>query len=601
MSSLLQWKPCSTACQCPNHCLPAHTQDELPVSPDFTHLSLTNDAPQPAEETDLRNVIASAEDQIQAVKDAVARLRTFRSESVAQIVNIDNQIVALEADLSRLADVVERAKAPLSVVRRLPSEILSHIFEETTEFPIATTPRFHDNQLEEVPGGLTNAGWSFQPRESTLWSIELVCKQWRREVLASPRLWTHVNVVINDRNFAQGNNRYLTRLGLQLARGAQHPLSLCIADQHGASQFTSLPVHLAPLLMGHASRIRTLELYLRPSMISELHLLKLWALEKLVLLNSRFESPQGPAISIFLELSNLRSVTVIDYERPDRALSLPWTKLTKFVTNSLIRPVIGNHSTHRSPSVGRQLSILYRMGNLEEWSIRCHIPTPGSIRRFQTTPIICVRLQSLRLSSSLPNSSKTAIQQVLDCFDAPLLSRMYINCAAKKDDVRDDRTTFESLCKFFARSSCPLTVLHFHNGTITPSLLHILSSASSLVELCLTDIEEDVSEGTLPVMLAQLSNMERGHIIVPQLRTLHLSGSLAFPPNDLSTMVELRWMDDQVERVADIDLCWFTAPGMEAHLSDEQVAQVMVESRLDQYRANGMKLRTSIYAYARTV
>lgn len=104
---------------------------------------------------------------------------------MSQVSHIDAQLGALQADLTRIAGAVVQARAPLGAIRRLPPEILSRIFAETIIFPTRMTPNFDENHLADIQ---PNKSWHIHERESPLWSIELVCKQWRREVLASHAL-----------------------------------------------------------------------------------------------------------------------------------------------------------------------------------------------------------------------------------------------------------------------------------------------------------------------------------------------------------------------------------------------------------------------------
>lgn len=580
MSGLLEWIACSDGCSCANHTIPSHTLAALPAALDnFDHLKGTNNPLHPAEEDTLRGIIADLKSRIDTVNATKSRLLDFRAECMSQVSVVDARVAALVREVDTLKQAVAGAQAPLSAVRRLPSEILSRIFAGVIQFPAPMLPSY-DLDAQDPP----RHDRDFYPTKNSLWSIELVCKQWRRAVLDSPRLWSSIVIVINDKNFTEGNNRYLRRIGVHLGRSGQHPLSICICNHRPRSHFSTLPPFLAPFLLAYAPRMERLELYLRPAMVAGFSLLKFSfrSLTDIVLLNSGREAYDHSAISVFAEAPVLRHVTIVDYRRADSSFQLPWTSITKYYSSYML-PLndIARHRHHASPSMPRLLQILGKMPALQEFSTRCPdiISVPPRLKH-------CPTLRRFKIVSGLPGQRTSGIHQILGFIQTPVLSSLEVNCAAVTEDTRDNEHVFTAICSLVMRSSCPLTVLHFNCGTITIDLSRVIAATPTLVEIRLTDVGL-LHEWELDIFVGSLTRSE----VVPRLSVLQLSGDLKLKPEGLSDMVEARWADDAIERLKNIDLCWFSQDA-EAE-SNHDMVRTLIHSRLDRLCQDGLILKTS--------
>ncbi|KAF8891065.1 hypothetical protein CPB85DRAFT_1153263, partial [Mucidula mucida] len=132
-------------------------------------------------------MISALHSRLSTSKSAHEKLARLRLDILAQAAHISDCLLSLEGEREHLSMAIEQRKRLLSPVRRLPSEILSHIFSLTVIFPLPT--KIKDNIDKD------SDDWrEIIPSESMLWTIELVCKDWRKVVLQFPELWSHFNV-----------------------------------------------------------------------------------------------------------------------------------------------------------------------------------------------------------------------------------------------------------------------------------------------------------------------------------------------------------------------------------------------------------------------
>ncbi|PBK95183.1 hypothetical protein ARMGADRAFT_1011068 [Armillaria gallica] len=420
------WAPCS-GCPCPNHHLPScifTIEPSLSDDPEWMHLARSNNPPSQYEEMVLSTIISTYDEQIKSIDSEKSSLEAFSLSLKAHIVAVSQRMDALLQERARVTEAVRERRDLLSPVRRLPPEVLNHIFLNTIDFPV---PRVQIVREDEEEPTEQDGGWEFKPTESSLWSITGVCTKWRSASLSSPRLWSYVNIIITESNF--DDYSYIRQLGLQLDRSERCPLSISICRMTNSLLGQDLPPQLVAILFSFSSRIRELHLYL--SSFTSLGMgemqLSLPSLECLVLLcqdeHWSFVIPEN--LRLFSSTPKLQSLEIIDWRN---GLELPWSQLKKY------------HSDHRYIPTGSRgsrthhhLNALRKLQQVEECALR--LSGASSVREFGANvyPLICPQLRVLDLSSWSKERAGTqsVFRQVADRLVLPALSVLRVACSQR--------------------------------------------------------------------------------------------------------------------------------------------------------------------------
>ncbi|KAK0429724.1 hypothetical protein EV421DRAFT_517155 [Armillaria borealis] len=499
------WHPCK-GCACVNHAIPSYrfsvTDADVPLTdhPDLRKLPRSNDAPTPPEEKTLRGMISDSGKRIDAVDAHVLELKALRQALVQSIARVDKELAALDKERQRLSDSTKERQSILSALRRMPKEVLAHIFFHTLVFPVP--------QVKPSYGLWSSATASRHP----LLSFELVSRNWKDVLDTFPNLWSYVNIPV-DRMYSLTYAHYI---GNQLSRSRLCPLSVSIC--HSNILYTrpgAFPSFMLVTLFSVSCRIQTLHLCLPGKHFADMQQFHLSfpTLQELVLLSS-YDTSEVAQHLHFGSLPNLRVFHATDISNVDE-LSLPWHQITHF-TN--IHEVAG-----RGLSAPRAQSILKMMSRVSTTLSKLHSLTLSSVYRqglgFQ--PVIPPVLNSLILPA------------LLDLSVTRLLG----------GTSQDQDTTFTSVRQLIERSHSPLTSLYFGNGEILKDdLIHILSSTPTLQDLRLTQTRGITDE--VLNHLARRVDTESGSqvpALIPHLHTLHLSSYLDFQVEVYVQMVESRW------------------------------------------------------------
>ncbi|KAK0457661.1 uncharacterized protein EV420DRAFT_471667 [Desarmillaria tabescens] len=218
------WNPYKS-CPCVNRAIPSYkisvTDADGPIAdhPDLGKLARSNDTPNLSEEKTLWRMVSDSGKRIDALDAQVLKLKVLKQAFVARI---DEELAAFDKERQRLSDSIRERQPLLGALRRMPKEILAHIFFYTLVFP---SPRVTPSADLSVYGY-----WSaFSASKHPLLSFELVCRNWKDVLDIFPNLWSYVNILI-DRMHSSAYIRYIEN---QLARSRQCPLSISI--RHSAS------------------------------------------------------------------------------------------------------------------------------------------------------------------------------------------------------------------------------------------------------------------------------------------------------------------------------------------------------------------------------
>ncbi len=582
------WSPriCSS-CDCPNHYIPSKIScsKETDAGLTFESLLRSNDAPSPSEECKLRDSVSAGEARIAAVDNHVAALKELQQALSNQLALIGAELEGLSSVRGKVVARIAEHKRLLSPVRRLPPEILLKIFLETVIFPMPRTQSQRDRYW-----------WNFHPSKSSLWSIELVCKTWRRAVLDFPELWSSINISLSDDNFSSSNFHYVRQLARQVARTRCHPLSIliCAGTRQTSASLKSLPLQLSTLLFSTQDRIQSLYLYLPAAMFTVVATLQLHLpiLRKLTLLSTNGEEFQKlSGMKLFGDTPLLNVLDTVDIQSVVSALDLPYHQITHYSTYHVF-----HHRRNPGPSTINILWFLSETGNLEACDLRCEVQATSET--FETLVVedlsqTCPKLQTLALSSWAYAYPSSVLAQLLNALTLPRLSTLEVHCCVDEGHVRDTAQTFTAIRGAICRSQSPLTTFHFTHGDIDEEdLLALFRIASStLQEVKLLDVGPMALTDNIlvPLVISDADN-----VLLPRLHTLHISGEMRFDTNLLAEMAESRWTCTGPSFRPLRTIVLRRSLNIEDDREEEELARALAFSKLEEYCTEGLELSYSI-------
>ncbi|PBK99263.1 hypothetical protein ARMGADRAFT_496241 [Armillaria gallica] len=369
--------------------------------------------------------------RIDALDAHVQELRALAQTFVARV---NEELSALDKERRRLFDSIRERQSVLGPLRRMPKEILAHIFFHALDihFPWTKSP-------------ISNGRWPSDFARHPLLSFELVSRNWKDVLDTFPNLWSYVNI-ISDR---MPSSTYACYIGSLLSRSRQCPLSISICHSKGASVtwLGDFPVTISMSLFTVSHRLQALHLCLPSKYFTDMQPLRpsFPTLQELVLYSSTEPSEIAPHLH-FGSLPSLRvfhAVNISDVYK----LSLPWHQITHF-TNTYTQ--VGHRPpAHHVLDILKATSLLsicdfsldlYSLSNevMEETSLsQLHSLTLSSLYRqgFDFPPVIPFMLNSLKL---------------------PALSDLTVHCLSGFT-LWDKDTTFTSIRHLIERSQSPLT------------------------------------------------------------------------------------------------------------------------------------------------
>ncbi|KAF9049639.1 hypothetical protein BDZ89DRAFT_1057519 [Hymenopellis radicata] len=584
------WQSCISAdCPCPNHRIPMHTSPPLDSmldnNPAFHHLTRTNNVPSPAEDNTIQGMILDFESRYMAAGSNADKLRALQSDFAAKMLQINTQLQVLEEERTRLSQCIADRRRLLAPSRRIPSEILTHIFSLTIDFPA-------EEFSMEAPD--REILWQFDAKESPLWTMELVCKRWRKEVLESPKLWSFINIFITNDHFADDDDRYLLRLALHLSRAGLSQLSICICDQsdHASSSFKDqLPSCIPILLMPFATRIEELYFMLPLTMLAECRACTLRVL------NTCFDDVEDgvfPTLEVFDMAPCLETLETFDIETPLQTLPIQWDRITRYTSGHFFKP--SRALLYGGPSPPHIVEILRQATHLQELVVILENP----FDTFLNGDVTCCHLASLTMLShpDTTDSNARPISEVLNRTTFPNLCRLrlkksgsqeVVDGARSLDGPLDGPETFHAVADCVSRSRCPLSTFIYDNGEILhEDLSNILHLTPTLADLRLTNIGASQITNEL---LNELFVRENGETLVPLLRTFYISGLLQFDGDVFAGMVQSRWSSAPLH---EIGICWFVDNNEEGDWEKNELEQQVVTNHLQAYTSKGLLLLASV-------
>ncbi|KAK0488799.1 hypothetical protein IW261DRAFT_373213 [Armillaria novae-zelandiae] len=564
------WRACR-GCTCVNHAIPSYrfsvTDADGPLAdhPYVGKLGRCNDAPKASEEKIIQEMITDTEKRIDALAVHALELRELKQAVIARV---DEELAALRKERLRLSDSIRERQSVLGALRRMPKEVLAHIFSHALIFPFPPVKRT-----------LSTLWSSVSARKHPLLTFELVSRNWKDVLDTFPYLWSYVNILIDRMT----SNTYIRYIGNQLSRSRQSSLSISICHSDGlVVRQRTIPAAILMALFTASPRVKTLHLCLPGYCFADMQNLHLSFpnLQGLILMSSS-DTPEVAQYLHFGTLPHLRFLHIMNISNTYK-LSLPWHQITQFTNRHTL---VG----HRPPA-HHVLDILKKTSLLST----CYFSLDLNFLSNEVVEeMILSQLSSFTLASVYRQGFDfpPVIPFVLNSLKLPALSDFTVKCLSGFAS-RDKVTTFTSMRHLIERSKSPLTSLYFDNGDILEDdLIHVLSCTPTLQVLQLTNVGGEITDKVVDD-LARRVDTESGSpvlALVPHLHTLHLSGHLSFQVQLYVRMVESRWTCHP-QHLKSVEVCRFV--GRERDREEEE-AYTLAFSWLDVLVSEGLNVGVS--------
>ncbi|KAK7037817.1 hypothetical protein VNI00_010778 [Paramarasmius palmivorus] len=457
--------------------------------------------------------------------DEIDSMRRTLSASQREVHDIEEEIQRtkqylddLESRKLALEDYIDDQRAVLNPIRRVPKEILIHIFSFCVDSaPLDIETEFRDS-LDMT---------------SIQWIVSHVCSQWRTTAISlCSWLWSHIHVYIDPENKFGGQAMLLA---LHIRRALSTPLSMYIRDDGTAGIYSGPGPILGTLLQNSeqwgvlllSMNIRRVRYFFGGAKPTTTQL------RKLVFFNCDFVDDiddRGSTFEpcdVFHNSPKLTEVTLID-TIPITHISLPYHQLTSL--QLWFQSSFGDSFTVR-----HALDVLRRTQKLVDFQISHHFraavnqPDPGP-------PVLLENLQScsLRCLPYLQFSEPEGDGNVF--LDHLILPKL--NSLLSIGDLQvHGFAELSNISSMLARSSSHITTLLLttkdDDEYVIPFLRTMQSSLHALriIKSPCTDISQDFITFLTPKDSA---------IALPKLHMLILQGNMAFDAISFVDMIDSR-------------------------------------------------------------
>ncbi|KAJ7679020.1 hypothetical protein DFH06DRAFT_503569 [Mycena polygramma] len=263
-----------------NRCSSCFVPDLKPPQSPCPQLLLSNIPPPDFQIHEIKSAIASVEDDISGLDVQIAGLRR----------SLD-QLTSQRAELERFAN---DHRGVISIVRRLPSDILAEIFSRCVDFSETSGPQTGP-MLVQVSG------------------------RWRAHALDLPQLWSYFYIPPEEIH----DEFYKRQIPLQLQRSRQTPLYISMYTPYGDVTLN--------LLLTASARWKDVELSFSSALYRQFFAsaCNFTTLKKLVLLSwDQLEWPVDGVRHLFERLPALNELQLDTY-KPFSHLPFPWSQLRR--------------------------------------------------------------------------------------------------------------------------------------------------------------------------------------------------------------------------------------------------------------------------------
>ncbi|KAJ7625605.1 hypothetical protein FB45DRAFT_921848 [Roridomyces roridus] len=336
---------------------------------------------------------------LSSVRDFVSSARDHRARLDAKIAALQSSLDNLVLERDALDIEIHKHEGALSPLRRMPPEVISHIFTLNLQAKVDSTFYFDD---------------------CAPWTLSAVSARWR-DIALSPFFWTTIS------NWVQKFD--LRRLELQLVRSGNLPLRIHFSVKRH-SDFTPLETQVVDLLAQHGLRWETIHLKGPAAMYSRIEdVLPQFPLLRKLQCEIYRGDLHAYTLDFFSHAPKLEEVVVkANLWRFALTLALPWHQLLRY----------------RAATVWDSLPELAFASNLVECTLDMgfkHAPIDPGIQ------VLLPRLLPSRLSISH--------RVLLVCLETPALTDLYYFDVERSKSLND-------LASFLPNTLKKL-VLHTHN------------------------------------------------------------------------------------------------------------------------------------------
>ncbi|KAJ7312370.1 hypothetical protein DFH08DRAFT_943576 [Mycena albidolilacea] len=342
--------------------------------------------PLPSTAAVLRDVL---ETNHSPVESQIPILQDFLSNGRARMLALNAKIALLRSSLDELLEEEDKLRVDirkheggLSPLRRIPIEILSHIFTFT----------------------LPPHRLSYQRHDFAQWDVSAVCTRWRAIVISQPCFWTFIRY-----NPGLEVSHSPAQFEIHLRRSGQLPLDIEFSVEpwdfvDDEEKMFPEDKHVLQIVCAHAGRWETVSFTGPDTLLERLRCSvrdQLTHLRRLTLEIAYPDDDEDLPLDIFLDAPMLHTVSINrqTWSCP-LAMVLPWTQLARY----------GGSNTW-----GGHLHALCGASNL----IDCSLEIQGRSILTQA-PIVLPRLLRLSLSDT----------RFLGCLETPALQELYCRCDA---------------------------------------------------------------------------------------------------------------------------------------------------------------------------
>ncbi|KIY63653.1 hypothetical protein CYLTODRAFT_425907 [Cylindrobasidium torrendii FP15055 ss-10] len=589
-------------CACINHQVACYDYDVLPSladAPSLEHLSDTNDAPCPAEVQSLRGFLDGVKRTIDETHRATSSLIAKESYILGQLDGVRRELESLCERRSMLLRMQEETHSLLSPLRSLPSELLLAIFDQVLEDALLKHSFYSLTDLE-----INRA----RENEAQLGTLLRVCRRWRAEIIATPRLWSKILIDLSalpgainlgaaeslDGDLFPKWLPYYQHVIQYVTHSQSAPVSITLYNRKPSivPRISPAPPQALTFMLPFANRIRELQLFVPHQLIRQLSPLghSLHALESVVISGSAGVQAAGgndvlDTTTLFASAPRLRHLTLFDFRRiPQFAMN--WKNITSFNANH-------THDYGQGGlAVVQYLTLMRQMVALEACHLQCNRMYELGNSQTGDVPSLVVHYKLKRLVITCPGNDLVpkSANGLLDLLTLPALEHLEV------DYCSSNRYSCEAICDMLSRSKCPLISLRVCYANLGAELI-FLQETPTLEELWLENVHDTahLGEGLSTQLFMALSTDDKNAVVpLPRLKTLHCSGVKITSGRAWADMVLSRWSSKRCTMMNDLSIRWLT---VDTQADGRFVGPIMVAllaAELKERKPVGVKLALSI-------
>ncbi|KAH7924998.1 hypothetical protein BV22DRAFT_466122 [Leucogyrophana mollusca] len=451
------------------------------------------------------------------------RIFTLLAERNQELEIVGAEIERTRAELARLEDkkagvrgVVQELEALMSPVRRMPTDIIAHIFEQCLR-----------------DEGLPTAN----PRKAPL-LLGQVCKAWRELTFSLPCLWTTLRMEFppTSSDWDTAMQSIIMTMHLWISRSKGLPISLFLDHPKGSPIPWSALVPLDQQILTLGTRFKELTLHFSPQALSSLLTFtqsSIPSLERLELESSNsLPSRENPPAVVLHSAPSLRSLSVSWGCLDLRDFQVPWSQLTELSLQY-------EASSFWNPAHSNYLTILAQCTNLKS----CYLGLGALLDNMlfdldliEPVTLPCVETLKIRIYAQTPY-----LERFFDALDLPQLRSFEIQNASL------------ALGSFTGQTEC-LPLLVRSAGTLENLSFIRIDIPDVAVVACLKQLPCLKSMQFLAGLLRLNHNLisaltlpptsDQSQLVCPHLDTLHLRCSAGMAVEAIAALVESRCVSE---------------------------------------------------------